>query len=336
MAKSAKKTTESKDTESTPKEPPKTTPKETTKTTAKATPKATAKKADEKIEKDETKTAVKASPKKDEEIAKSKSSAKEKKTKKELKEAITESKAETKESYPWIAESLQALAVPVSTLSPDPENARFHPDENVRAIKESLRRFGQDQPLVVQKSTGIVRKGNGRLQAAKELGWSHIAVVYIEEDNVEATARAVADNRTAELAKWDQRVLSQVMRQIQEEKPDIHPQTLGFTQDQVERLHSKFQQMQEEGATAILDPDEKRLRDEEENSDQVRHVRMVQLFLNTQSHPIFNEMAAKLAEHYNAQSLTDTVMECLRREYERALSDVPADVDCHHPEESPE
>jgi len=50
---------------------------------------------------------------------------------------------------------------------------------------------------------GIVLAGNGTLTAAKELGWTEIQIVRTELAGVEATAFAIADNRTAELAEWE-------------------------------------------------------------------------------------------------------------------------------------
>ncbi len=51
--------------------------------------------------------------------------------------------------------------VPLDALHLDPANARVHDDVNLDAIKASLTRFGQAEPLVVHKSTGRVIGGNG-------------------------------------------------------------------------------------------------------------------------------------------------------------------------------
>lgn len=57
------------------------------------------------------------------------------------------------------------------------------------------------------------------------------------------------------------------------------------------------------------------------------HVRMVQLFLDTETLPPFQRRAAQLAAHYGTRSLTDTICECIRREARRlARGDVPAPV----------
>ena len=151
-----------------------------------------------------------------------------------------------------IAEALRPLAVDIDSLVPDPENARLHPEDNLDAIVRSLDRFGQDQPLVVQKQGRIVRKGNGRLAAAKRLGWKTIAAVIVDEDNIDAAARAIADNRTAELAQWDERVLLKTMAAWKEAKPDAKTTDLGFREDALAAMAARIQQQEAEQPPAEL------------------------------------------------------------------------------------
>src|SRR5207245_825278 len=134
-----------------------------------------------------------------------------------------------------IAEALRPLAVPCASLNFDPENARLHPDRNIAAIMKSLAEFGQDQPLVVQRQGMIVRKGNGRLGAARRLGWEWIAAFVVDEDDVRAVARAIADNRTAELATWDEERLAQMLRSIRE-AGEIDLDVTGFSQADIDQL----------------------------------------------------------------------------------------------------
>lgn len=110
-----------------------------------------------------------------------------------------------------IAEDLRKLAVAVADLNPDPSNARRHGERNLDAIKASLAAFGQRKPLVVQRQGMIVRAGNGTLAAAQALGWDHIAAVVIDEDSAQAVQFAIADNRTAELAEWDDETLATLL-----------------------------------------------------------------------------------------------------------------------------
>ena len=102
----------------------------------------------------------------------------------------------------WIVEGLRGLAVPVEQLHEDPANART--GHAVDRIAASLRQYGQRKPLVANRAQGgKVEAGNGTLAAARSLGWSHVAVVWVEDDAATAVGYGIADNRTGELSTWD-------------------------------------------------------------------------------------------------------------------------------------
>ena len=82
------------------------------------------------------------------------------------------------------------------------------------AIEGSLRRFGQAEPLVVQAGSGRVIGGNGRLAAMQRLGWSECDVVELPLDDLQATALAIALNRTADLAEWNEPVLARLLEEL--------------------------------------------------------------------------------------------------------------------------
>lgn len=132
-----------------------------------------------------------------------------------------------------IAEGLRSLAVSVSELRADPNNARRHSDRNVEAIKASLRRFGQRLPLIAREG-GVIVAGNGRLKAAQALGWKEVAVVYVDDDPSKAAAFAIADNRTAELATWDGATLAATLQTLTEEDLDLVD--LGWTSAELDAL----------------------------------------------------------------------------------------------------
>lgn len=121
--------------------------------------------------------------------------------------------------------------VSVDELRLDPRNARLHPERNLTAIRASLERFGQQKPIVVKKD-GTVVAGNGTLEVARQLGWTHVDVVRTELDGAAAAAFAVADNRTGELSEWDVNALIETLKGAAE-GGDAVP---GFTQHDVEML----------------------------------------------------------------------------------------------------
>lgn len=124
--------------------------------------------------------------------------------------------------------------VPVDTLQFDPANVRKHPEQNLAAIKASLSRFGQQKPIVV--GTGnVVVAGNGTLAAAKALGWRTVKAVRTTLTGAEATAFAIADNRTAELAEWDEASLHQQLAAIAIDDEELLAAT-GFDEKELAKL----------------------------------------------------------------------------------------------------
>lgn len=128
-------------------------------------------------------------------------------------------------------DSLRIRNVKVDRLVPDPDNARTHSEPNLEAIRRSLTKFGQRKPIIVAPAADgrlVVIAGNGTLEAAKSLGWSEIAVADVPKDWDAETARAyaIADNRTAELAEWDEVKLSSTLLELDSVGWDI--KDLGF------------------------------------------------------------------------------------------------------------
>jgi len=132
----------------------------------------------------------------------------------------------------YIAAPLHGLAVDIDTLNIDAANARKHGERNMDAIKASLHRWGQRSPVVVQREGMVVRAGNGRVEAARALGWTQIAAVVVEESSVEATAFAIADNRTSELAEWETETLASLLDTMD---PDVLADT-GFDDSDIKAL----------------------------------------------------------------------------------------------------
>jgi DNA modification methylase len=117
-------------------------------------------------------------------------------------------------------EDLKLERVAISDLHPDPANARHHSNKNLRSIEGSLKRFGQQAPIVVDEH-GVVVAGNGRLVAAEKLGWTHLWVIRTTLGEVDRVAYALADNRTSELATWDPEALAVHLGALQDVDFDL-------------------------------------------------------------------------------------------------------------------
>lgn len=139
----------------------------------------------------------------------------------------------------------------VSDLSNDPANARKHGEKNIATIVASLRRFGQQKPLVVD-SSGVVRAGNGTLEAARQLGWDTIQIVRTELTSSDAIAYAIADNRTSELAEWDNDILAAQLQGLLTEDEELLD-AAGFDEAELATL---LDELDDDGTTGEIEEDE--------------------------------------------------------------------------------
>ena len=114
----------------------------------------------------------------------------------------------------------------IDDLELDPNNARRHSKKNLDAIAASLERFGQRKPIVVWRNRVVA--GNGTLVAARSLGWREISVARCPDhwDELQVKAFALADNRSAELAEWDEQVLNAQLQELELAEFDV--EAIGF------------------------------------------------------------------------------------------------------------
>ena len=100
--------------------------------------------------------------------------------------------------------------VSIDSLVSDPRNARVHSPRNLETIRKSVAQFGQRRPIVARRDSRVVIAGNGLLQAMQQLGNTHVDVMWVDDDDQQAAAYALADNRAGELAAWDYDMLRQL------------------------------------------------------------------------------------------------------------------------------
>lgn len=107
---------------------------------------------------------------------------------------------------------IEFATIDIATIQPHPKNVR---QGDIGAISESLKAHGQYRPIVVDRRTNQILAGNHTWRAAKSLGWSQIAVGFIEtKDDDDATRILLADNRTTDLASYDDAGLADLLKQL--------------------------------------------------------------------------------------------------------------------------
>ncbi len=122
----------------------------------------------------------------------------------------------------------------LADLRADPNNVNEHGEKNLWAIRNSLEEFGQVEPLVVQKGTGRVIAGHGRLQVMRADGVAECDVVELEIDDVRASALAVALNRTAKTSEFDLDRLADLLEGLSNDGFDV--ESIGFSGEDVSDL----------------------------------------------------------------------------------------------------
>ena len=111
--------------------------------------------------------------------------------------------------------------VNLNKLKPYKNNARTHSREQIEKIALSIKEFGFINPVLIDEKYGIIA-GHGRVLGAKQLGIEEVPCLFIE-DLTEAQKRAyiLADNKLALDAGWDDKILKEEIKALDELNFDI-------------------------------------------------------------------------------------------------------------------
>lgn len=142
----------------------------------------------------------------------------------------------TKMKAPPVAEQIREAAfkdgriemVPIDAVKAYERNARTHDEKQTTVIMASMREFGFVNPVLVDADNVIVA-GHGRVQAARQLGITHVPVLRISGLTPDQLrAYRLADNRIAELAGWDEDILAIELQYLVELDEQVPIEVLGW------------------------------------------------------------------------------------------------------------
>jgi hypothetical protein len=120
-------------------------------------------------------------------------------------------------------------------LKPQGRNPRTHTATQIRRIAASIGEFGFVNPVLIDGADGIIA-GHARVEAAKLLGMNDIPTVRVDHltpDQVRAYV--IADNRLAELAGWDSKLLALELQELSIQ-PNFDVSVTGFDTAEVDIL----------------------------------------------------------------------------------------------------
>jgi site-specific DNA-methyltransferase (adenine-specific) len=113
----------------------------------------------------------------------------------------------------------------ISKIKPYDKNAKKHPEKQIKQVAASIKEFGFNQPVVVDKN-GVLIVGHGRYEAAKLLGLKEIPAIEVDLTEEQANAYRLADNKLNE-SEWDMKLAIEELKGLSEPMLDL----TGFSKD---------------------------------------------------------------------------------------------------------
>jgi len=201
--------------------------------------------------------------------------------------------------------------VNIEDIKPYKNNPREIPMESVQKVMNSIREFGNNQPIVVD-SDNVIVVGHTRWKALKQLNKKTAFIVKRDFSKNDAMAYRIMDNRSGEESKWENKLLAQELNVLKDENFNLD--FTGFNLTELENL------------SADKDLDFKANdKTEDFNVDypadmEISHVKMVQLFLNTETEKNFRLWVSELQKDLGTDNLTDTVYKVIQNAYNNSQS----------------
>ena len=200
---------------------------------------------------------------------------------------------------------MQIETIDINSIKPYKNNPREIPIESVKKVADSIKEFGNNQPIVVDNDNVIV-VGHTRWKALKQLGRTKAYIVKKDFTENEAMAYRIMDNRSGEESKWEKELLKSEINILKDK--DFNLDLTGLTFDEIENF-TDTQPIFEATNDIIGDV----------NTDDilapVSTVKMVQLFFNDETEQKFRAMIKELQPEYNKDNITDTVFAVVEREF---------------------
>ncbi len=135
-----------------------------------------------------------------------------------------------------MSNTLAVEQVPAAKLELNPCNSRTHSKKQIQQIAASMREFGFTSPILIDEANRLIA-GHGRLAAARLLNLETIPAIRLRHlSEPQKRALALADNKLAENAGWDEELLAQELQFLSEIEVDFDVEITGFDTAEVDLL----------------------------------------------------------------------------------------------------
>jgi DNA modification methylase len=144
----------------------------------------------------------------------------------------------------------------IEELKPDPANPRRHTRKQVRQIAESIKAFGFNVPILIDRDGNIIA-GHGRWLAGREFGITEVPTLCLDHlTPAQARAFMIADNRLTEISVWDDRLLARQLKELSLVGLDFDIEVTGFEMGEIDlRIASLDDPAQAEADPADVVPE---------------------------------------------------------------------------------
>ena len=194
---------------------------------------------------------------------------------------------------------MQIEIIDINKLLPYINNPRKN--LNIDKVASSIKEFGFQQPIVVDKNYTIV-VGHTRFEAAKKLCLKEVPVQIADLTDNQAKAYRIADNRLNQDANWDTKLLNLEFNDLLSE--NVNLDTLGFSNDELDNLLLKTDEESDVDLNEDIESQEERIND----------VKMIQLFFNPENDTLFKEAIEKISTRDKIDNISDAVLKAVLNE----------------------
>ncbi len=202
---------------------------------------------------------------------------------------------------------------PLDSVKPNPWNPNQHTLRIFESLKHGLRTDGwlASQALLVWgtdqdgQTKNLIIDGEHRWRAAFELDMTEAPMVFLH-GLPEAKAKALTIAMNQRRGEFDAAQLEELVRSIQYDVEDLG-QDLGLGEEDLMRMLAEAPAELPAPSVVEASPPKEQEAPDPLAGGKMSPVRMVQLFLDEQTQPVFRQAAKELAARWGTKTITDTV-----------------------------